>query len=439
MSISVNCKGQLLYGLYNIFWSIILLPAALTIFWRYRQYPQHRLRFGERLTVYNKNNKILPNKIWVHTASVGEVNAALPLLRELITRYGVNSLLVTTTTPTGEQMLKKALGQTVSHLYLPFDQRLLMRRFFDKFKLQSVILFETEIWPSLIVEASRHNTKVILVNARMSKKSKRKYLKFQSLTRFIFNKILLVVAQTKQQSDYFYELGAPSCKDSDSLKFAIGIDASLRAKSIKMKHNWLTSSKNKKIIIAASTHPQEEAVILQAFKQLLKEGLNVLLVLVPRHVERSYEVQSLCLQQGLSVVRYCEDASPDDTVDIVLVDIVGKLFELFGIANVAIMGGTFVEHGGQNFLEPAAWGLPIVSGKSDYNFSEIAKDLVDNAALSQVDDVESLTQVLKTLLSSDSTAKKQGAAAEKYSLKNGDSAKKMMALMTPFLPKNNVN
>jgi 3-deoxy-D-manno-octulosonic-acid transferase len=439
MSTRANYKGRLLYGLYNICWCMILVPVALIIFWRYRQYPQHRSRFGERLTVYNKNNKVLPNKIWVHTASVGEVNAALPLLRELITRYGVNSLLITTTTPTGEQVLKKALGRTVSHLYLPFDQHLLMRRFFDKFKMQSVILFETEIWPSLIIEASHHNAKIILVNARMSKKSKRKYLKLQSLTRFVFNQISLVVAQTKPQASYFFELGAPSCKNSDSLKFAIGIDASLRAKSIKMKYNWLRSSKNKKIIIAASTHPQEETVILQAFKQLKRAGLKVLLVLVPRHVERSDEVQSLCLQQGLSVIRYCDDASPDDTVDIVLVDVVGKLFELFGIANVAIMGGTFVEHGGQNFLEPAAWGLPIVSGKSDYNFSEIAKNLMDNGALSQVDDAESLTQALKTLLSSDSIAKKQGAAAEKYSLKNGDSAKKMMALMTPFLPKNNVN
>jgi 3-deoxy-D-manno-octulosonic-acid transferase len=439
MAKSSNYKGTLLYSLYNILWFLILLPVAGVIFWRYRQYPQHRLRFGERLTVYNNKNKVLPKKIWVHTASVGEVNAALPLLRELITRYGVNSLLITTTTPTGEQVLKKALGESVNHLYLPFDHYLLMRRFFYKFKLQCVILFETEIWPSLIVEASRYDTKIILVNARMSKKSKYNYLKFQSLTRFIFNKILLVVAQTKQQSDYFYELGASNCKDSDSLKFAISIAESSRAQSIKRRHSWLRSSKNKKIIIAASTHPQEETVILQAFKQLQRAGLKVLLVLVPRHVERSDEVQSLCLQQGLSVIRYCDDASPDDTVDIVLVDVVGKLFELFGIANVAIMGGTFVEHGGQNFLEPAAWGLPIVSGKSDYNFSEIAKNLMDNGALSQVDDAESLTQALKTLLSSDSTAKKQGAAAEKYSLKNGDSAKKMMALMTPFLPKNNVN
>jgi 3-deoxy-D-manno-octulosonic-acid transferase len=438
MTKSSNYKGKLLYSLYNILWFLILLPVAGMIFWRYRQYPQQRLRFGERLTFYNNKNKVLPKKIWVHTASVGEVNAALPLLRELIARYGVNSLLITTTTPTGEQVLKKALGESVNHLYLPFDQHLLMRRFFYKFKLQCVILFETEIWPSLIVEASRYNTQIILVNARMSKKSKCKYLKFQSLTRFIFNQISLVVAQTKPQASYFFELGASNCKDSDSLKFAISIAESSRVQSIKRKHSWLKSSKNKKIIIAASTHPQEETVILQTFKQLQKASLNVLLILVPRHVERSDEVQSLCLQQGLSLVRYCEDTSPDDTVDVVLVDVVGKLFELFGIADVAIMGGTFVEHGGQNFLEPAAWGLPIVSGKSDYNFPEIAKDLIDNGALSQVDDRESLTQALKTLLSSETAAKKKGNAAEKYSLKNGDSAKKMMALIKPFLPKSNL-
>ena len=436
MFINANYKGRLLYGLYNVVWFLILLPAALTIFWRYRKYPQHRARFGERLTIYNKNNKVSPRKIWVHTASVGEVNAALPLLRELITSYGVNSLLVTTTTPTGAQVLKKALGQSVSHLYLPFDQCLLMKRFFDKFKFQSVILFETEIWPSLIIEARCHKVNLILVNARMSKRSKQKYLKLQSLTRFVFNQISLIVAQTKLQASYFSELGALNCQHSDSLKFAISVTAGLRERSTKIKCSWQSSSKNKLIIIAASTHPQEEIIILQAFKQLQKVGFNVLLILVPRHIERSDELQSLCLQQGLSLVRYCEDVSPSDNVDVVLVDVVGKLFGLFGVADIAIMGGTFIKHGGHNFLEPAAWGLPIISGKSDYNFSEIAKGLVANAALSQVDGLESLTQALKALCSNDRLAKEQGAAAKKYSMKNADAAKKMMISIAPFLPKN---
>jgi 3-deoxy-D-manno-octulosonic-acid transferase len=427
-------KGKLLYSLYNIIWCVVLLPIAIMIFWRYRKYPQHKTRFGERLTIYNKNNRVGPKKIWVHTASVGEVNAALPLLRELIIKYGANSLLVTTTTPTGEEVLKKALGRAVSHLYLPFDQHLLMRRFFNKFRVQTVILFETEVWPSLIVEASYHNAKVILVNARMSKKSKSKYLKLQSLTHFIFNQIALVVAQTKLEACYFFKLGAPHCQNSTNLKFAINIDASMRVTSIQMKKSWQVSSQNKKIIIAASTHPQEEALILQAFKRLQKAGLRVLLIIVPRHVERSDEVQLLCSQQGLSVIRYCDDVDPDEDVDVVLVDVVGKLFGLLGITNIAIVGGTFINHGGQNFLEPAAWGLPIVSGRSDHNFSEIAQGLVASGALSQTDGVESLTLALKTLLSNDILAAKQGVAAENYSLKNSSSTKDMMALITPFLP-----
>jgi 3-deoxy-D-manno-octulosonic-acid transferase len=436
MSIHTNYKGRLLYGLYNVAWFLILLPTALMIFWRYRKHPQHRRHFGERLTLYNKNNKMAPRKIWVHTASVGEVNAALPLLRELITSYGANSLLVTTTTPTGAQVLKKALGQSVSHLYLPFDQCLLMKRFFDKFKFQSVILFETEIWPSLIIEARCHKVNLILVNARMSKRSKQKYLKLQSLTRLVFNQISLVVAQTKLQASDFSELGALNCQHSDSLKFAISVTAGLRERSTKIKCSWQSSSKNKLIIIAASTHPQEEIMILKAFKQLQKVGLNVLLILVPRHIERSDELQSLCLQQDLSLVRYREDVSPSKNVDVVLVDVVGKLFELFGVADIAIVGGTFIEHGGQNFLEPAAWGLPIISGKSDYNFSEITKGLVANAALSQVDGLDSLTQALKTLCSNDRLVKEQGAAAKKYSMKNSGAAKKMMISIAPFLPKN---
>jgi 3-deoxy-D-manno-octulosonic-acid transferase len=432
MSLNTNYKGKILYGLYNIVWLLILLPVAAVIFWRYRQYSLHNNRFGERLTFYN--NKIQPAKIWLHTASVGEVNAALPLLRELISIYGTSAILVTTTTPTGEAVLKKALGKSVNHCYLPFDHCLLMRRFLDKFKLKTVILFETEIWPSLIVEACHRNAKIILINARMSEKSKQKYLQLQSLTRFVFSKVSLVVAQTKIEADHFKELGAATCEVSDSLKFAINVDESLKEKLIKIKNNWLASTNNKKIIIAASTHPKEEDIILQAFKQLQKVGLNVLLILVPRHVERSDDVKNLCVEKKLSVMTYREDTLPDASIDIVLVDVVGKLFELFGLANIAIMGGTFIKHGGQNFLEPAVWSLPIVSGKSDYNFSGIASGLIESAALTQVDDIESLTNVLKNLLLNESLAKKQGAAAMQYSLKNIEAANKMMSIIEPLLP-----
>lgn len=434
MALKINYKGKILYGLYNIVWLLILLPAAGLTFWRYRKDPLHNTRFGERLTFYNNYNKVRSPKIWMHTASVGEVSAALPLLRQLIATYGASELLVTTTTPTGAQVLKKALGESVSHLYLPFDQCFLMRRFLQRQKLQTVILFETEVWPSLITESNNKNIEVILVNARMSEKSKRNYLKFKSFTRFIFNKISLVVAQTKAESSHFYDLGAVSCQHSNSLKFSVRIDEKLREKSIKAKHNWLVSTNNKKIIIAASTHPKEERVILEAFNQLKAAGLNIVLILVPRHVERSDDVESLCLQQNLSVMRYCEGAIPDKSVDVVLVDVVGKLFELFGLAAVAIMGGTFIKHGGQNFLEPAAWGLPTVSGKSDYNFSEIAKELSYRGALTQVDDVVSLTATLKNLLSNESLAKKLGNAAKEYSSKNDDAANKTMSIITPLLP-----
>lgn len=432
MALNINFKGKIIYGLYNIVWLLILLPVAGFVFWRYRQYPQHNMRFGERLTLYN--NKIKFKKIWVHTASVGEVNTALPLLRQLIATYGINALLVTTTTPTGEQVLKKALGKSISHLYLPFDQCLLMRRFFQKLQFQTVILFETEIWPSLITEANKHNVEVVLVNARMSEKSKRKYLKFQSFTRFIFNQISLIVAQTKEESSHFYDLGARSCKYSDSLKFSISVDEKLQEKSLKILSDWLTSINHKKIIIAASTHSTEENIILEALAELKKAGLNILLILVPRHVERSDEVESLCLQKNLSVARYCEGTVPDKSIDIIIVDVVGKLFELFGLASVAIMGGTFIKHGGHNFLEPAAWGLPIVAGKSDYNFSEIAKELKGRGALTQVDDAGSLAVTLKNLLSNESLVKKQGDAAKEYSLKNVDAANKMMSIITPLLP-----
>ncbi len=427
-------KGKLLYVFYNILWLIILLPVCVLVFLRYRQYPCHSARFGERLAFFS-SRKAANKNIWLHTASVGEVNAALPLLQELIRQYGSDCILVTTTTPTGEQVLKKALGHTVDHLYLPFDIFLLTRRFLAKLKPHVIILFETEVWPSLIVEAKNNNSNIVLVNARMSENSKNKYLKFQAFSSFIFDCLSLIVAQTKDDAHRFGELGAPSCQVSGSLKYSIAIDKCSADFSKKIKAQWVSAIGGKKIIIAASTHPLEEDIILEAFIKLKSAGVNSLLILVPRHVERAGEVEALCLEQSLSLMRLCDTQAPSHNTDVVLVDAVGKLFNLFGLADVAIMGGTFISRGGHNFLEPAAWGLPIVSGESDYNFSEIAKGLKSCHALTQVSNSESLANTLELLLVDDALANRQGDNAKKYIEKNSDVVGKMLSNIEPFLPK----
>ncbi len=428
-----NCKGKLLYFFYNVLWLVILLPVSILILWRYRKYPAHNKRFSERLGL--SSSKKLSNKnIWLHTASVGEVNAALPLLHKLIKQYSADSILVTTTTPTGEQVLINAFNGSVDHLYLPFDQCFLMKRFLSRVNPHVVILFETEVWPSLIVEAKNNNAEVVLVNARMSGKSKNKYLQFKPFSNYIFSRLSLIVAQTKEDAHRFYELGVPDCQISGSLKYSIAVDEELLEHSKIKKTKWLAATGNKKIIIAASTHPVEEDLILDAFLKI-KDVYEALLILVPRHVERSDEVKALCIKQGFSIERFGDEKIPAANVDIVLVDVVGKLFNLFGLADVAIMGGTFISRGGHNFLEPAAWGLPIISGKSDYNFSEISRGLKESNALTQVSDAQSLADILGELLSSDFLAKEQGDNAKKYSQRNSDVVNKMFSIIEPILPK----
>lgn len=428
-----SCSGKLLYFFYNVLWLIILLPASILVLWRYRKYSNHSKRFIERLGLLF-GNKISDKRIWLHTASVGEVNAALPFLQMLIQQYSADSILVTTTTPTGEQVLKNTFKDSVNHLYFPFDQCFLIRCFLSKINPHMVILFETEVWPSLIVEAKKNNTEVVLVNARMSEKSKNKYLKFQSFSSFIFSRLSLVIAQTKEDALRFDQLGASDPHVSGSLKYSIAVSKPLLKSSRTKKTEWLASMGNKKIIVAASTHPVEENFIVDAFVTL-KNAKDVLLILAPRHVDRAAEVEALCLEKGLSLMRFDDKKIPANNIDVVLVDVVGKLFALFGLADIVIMGGTFIPRGGHNFLEPAAWALPIVSGESDYNFSEISKGLKDNNALTQVNSTELLIDALGLLLSNDALAREQGARAKQYCQTNADVVNKMYSIVEPLLSK----
>ncbi len=433
MAYKNNYKGKCLYFLYNVIWVLILLPLCGLIFWRYKKYVSHSIRFGERLAFF-KNNKQFAKKICLHLASVGEVNAAIPLLSELIKQYGSHCLLVTTTTPTGEEVLKKAFGETIEHAYLPFDQCLLVRRFLSKYDLHTIVLFETEVWPSLITEANKHDVSIMLINARMSEKSQRKYLQFESFSRLIFGQISLIAAQTKEDVDRFRKLGAFDCEVSGSLKFSAAVDENLIKSSREIKAQWLAATNNKKIIVAASTHPVEEGLILDAFAQLKKMHANVLLILAPRHVERASDVEILCRRKELSLVRFFENNLPGQSTDIVLVDVVGKLFSLFGLADVAIMGGTFIERGGHNFLEPAAWGVPIISGYSDYNFLKISQDLSSIGVLNKIEsDDKLLAQELKQLLSNDLLCKEKGNAAKKYIESNRGAIKELMKIINSFI------
>jgi 3-deoxy-D-manno-octulosonic-acid transferase len=432
---SEKFKAKIFFFIYNVLWLFICIPFLLTLLWRYRHYDQHRSRFWERLSIYNPPPKECI--VWVHVASVGEAIGCMPLLTALKKKYGSEQLLVTTTTPTGESIVRQYLGENVCHAYLPFDFVFFMRRFLAKIKPKVLLIFETEVWPSMVSSCYENKVDTILINARMSEKSKGRYDRFSYFSRQIFNRLTFVVAQSSNDASRLQSLGANNIAVLGSIKLDVTLNEKIISDSKKLRLNWQGAygQKNiaRKILLAASTHNGEEEIVLKAYRDIKKYHPEALLLLVPRHSERFDQVERLCIRESFIVVKRSAGETVSSQTDIVLVDTMGELLMLLGISDVVIMGGTFVDRGGHNFLEPAIWGIPIVSGRSYYNFSGVAQGLMNVEALMPVDTPEELSLQIKILLENDKLRFQKGSAAKQYIQGRQGSLKKLLLIIEPYL------
>jgi 3-deoxy-D-manno-octulosonic-acid transferase len=277
----------------------------------------------------------------------------------------------------------------------------------------------------------------ILINARMSEKSKGRYDRFSYFSRQIFNRLTFVVAQSSNDASRLQSLGANNIAVLGSIKLDVTLNEKIISDSKKLRLNWQGAygQKNiaRKILLAASTHNGEEEIVLKAYRDIKKYHPEALLLLVPRHSERFDQVERLCIRENFIVVKRSAGETVSSQTDIVLVDTMGELLMLLGISDVVIMGGTFVDRGGHNFLEPAIWGIPIVSGKSYYNFSGVAQGLMNVEALMPVDTPEELSLQIKILLENDKLRFQKGSAAKQYIQGRQGSLKKLLLIIEPYL------
>lgn len=422
---------RLQYLIYQSLWLIFSFFLLIYIAWFYRGYRNHNSRLFERFG-FGSKDKIHKKKYWLHLASVGEVKTALPFIQVLLKEIPLEKFLFTTNTPTGEKILKECLGYNVEHCYMTFDFYLFVKRFLKNHDPCCLLLFETEVWPSLIVESFRYGFPILLINARMSKKSHKNYMKFSKFSKTVFEKINLVLAQFQEDSDRFLQLGAKIVKRMGSLKFDQSPHENLIQKAEKYKKKLNHQSK-RQIILAASVHPEEVEIILESFLLLNKERPNLLLLLAPRHPQTFNSIYEVCQSKGFKLERKSDNNSVSISTEILLIDTMGELHMLCGCADVAIMGGTFIEHGGHNFLEPAAWGVPIVSGTSDYNFSYIANGLRQCGALLQVANKEELISALNSLLIDEQSRQNKANAAIQFVKQNQGSINNLRAYLKPYL------
>ncbi len=376
--------------LYSLLFTLLLPLILLRLLWRSRKQPAYRERMRERLGFYG--SKPLKAAVWIHAVSLGEVQAAVPLIEHCLQRFPEPGVLATTTTPTGAAHLRKHFGPRVRHLYTPLDLPWILERFLRRVQPRLVILLETEIWPNLLAACHRRALPIVLANARLSKKSARRYGWLGSFTRETLQRFTLIAAQTKADARRFRVLGAPAQRIQimGNLKFDLSLPADLRKRAQALRRIW----GDRPVWIAASTHAGEEEIVLESHRQVRQCLPNALLVLVPRHPERFDAVADLAERWGFPPARRSRGESPSLTEGVFLGDTLGELPLLLGASDVAFFGGSLVPIGGHNLLEAAALGIPVLMGPHMHHFAEITALLVRAGGARQIPDGKVLAQTL---------------------------------------------
>ena len=399
---------------------IALIPAYfIRLTWRGIGNKKYLQRWGERLGIANVRPTKDKSIVWVHAVSVGEVNASIPLLRTLMEEYPRAEFLVTTSTPTGSDILLSKLGNKVKHQYVPIDIPICINLFINTWKPKALILLETEIWPNIIHCCKKQGIITALVNARLSEKSKSKYLRFSSLIQPAINSLDLILAQYKSDADRFNEIVVDKkIKLCGNLKFDQDMPEELESISGSIRDSWSIEGKRRPTLIAASTHEGEEVIILDAFNEILKEINDALLILVPRHLERFSRVKSLIDEQGFNFSSRSKKEDVTNDVQVLLGDTMGELNFLHSVSDVAFVGGSLIDHGGQNLLEPAAQGLPLCSGPSVRNFVEISNQLKKASGLKIINNKNELADYFIDLINDKNNLRKTGQASKYIFMEN---------------------
>ena len=374
--------------LYSAIHYLALPYIFLRLAWRGHRDPGYWERWGERLG----RIPALPGDqktLWVHAVSVGEVQAAVPLVRALLAGGRDLRIIVTTTTPTGHERVQQALGNTVLHRYAPYDLPGAVRRFLERVRPHLVIIMETELWPNILHQCSRRQIPVLLANARLSEQSAASYRRIASTVGRMLASIRCIAAQTRQDATRLIALGAIAerVRVTGNTKFDVRLPASLTEEAQVLRRCF---GVDRGVWIAASTHDGEELQVLQAFEQVRDAMPDSLLVLVPRHPPRAASVAALARKFGHVTTMRSESPQSCTQASVFIGDTMGELPLFYAASDVAFVGGSLVPEGGHNMLEPAALGIPVVFGPYVHDVAEISDRLIEAGAGRRVEDKSEL-------------------------------------------------
>jgi len=410
----------------------LLTPVLIVhLYWRSINNPPYRQRIGERFG--RSGRQIESSSIWIHAVSVGEVQAAATLIRALLKRYPDRQLIVTTMTPTGAERVRDLFGNAVIHSYVPYDLARAVRRFFDWAKPELVIIIEKEIWPNLFRECGLRKVPLVLASARISTRSARRYRHLVGLFRETLSHGIVIAAQSDVDASRFQSLGVSPQRIhvTGNIKFDFDLNPLVpgRGTAFRAEH-----APGRPIWVAASTHGDEEQVVLAAHQNVLERFPDALLLLVPRHPERFATVASLIDKTGLAYVTRSSGHQCTATDSVYLGDSMGELMTFYAATDVAFVGGSLAPRiGGHNLLEPAALGLPVLTGPHFFNTPEIANLMIEDSAAQVVHDANEIAERVVALFGEPVERQWRGGAGQKVVDNNRGTLTRVLDLIEPLM------
>jgi len=405
----------------------LLLPYILFhLLWRSRRQPEYRRHISERFGFYQ--GKPATPLIWLHAVSVGETRAAVPLVAQLQARYPEHRILLTHMTPTGRETGRQLFGDRVLQCYLPYDFPFAAKHFLRHFKPEIGLLMETEIWFNLVQTCKKARVPLLLVNARMSEKSARKYSRFKTLSRDSLQSLAAIAAQTEADARRLVELGAPSVKITGNLKFDVAVPQSAIDLGKNLREQFEAT---RPVFLVASTREGEEVLIMEALAKI--DIPNLLIVIVPRHPQRFGQVADMLAQRDIRFQRRSEDKPVTPEIQVLLGNSMGEMFAYYAACDIAFIGGSLLPLGGQNLIEAAAMGKPVLIGPHTFNFAEVSELAVQAGAALRVANADALVLTVRDLLKTPEKIKTMSVAALAFADRHRGATKRLMTLIEPYI------
>lgn len=375
---------------------LILLPRFLFDAFRHGKYlAGFRERLGSLSRLANDGRPV----VWIHCVSVGETQAARPLVRGIREQYPNHLIAISTITLTGQNLAREIFKHDAAKVfYFPFDWRWVVRRTLKAINPDTVLVVETELWPGLLRECRRQQIPIAIVNGRLSEQSFRRYRLIRSFMQRVLSSIDLAIMQTEADAERLRALGMDADKTfvSGSLKFEVGTMPAADSSTTAFRERFKLAD-DSPLILAASTHAPEERIILDAFKQIVpSSGLKPRLMIAPRHPERFADVAALIEASGFRWTRRTAAADPaDKQAEVILLDSIGELQSVYSLASIVFVGGSIAKTGGHNILEPAAVGACVITGAHTHNFQLIVETFVKAGAIVQLQPMSDSETTLK--------------------------------------------